>query len=153
VSDSWRNAEAWLCEISRCSASPCVLPWSRFVCSCEWQRQKQFSLSWVASLFRAYSSFPRLAAAFLVVERRRGFLLVPVTASAIASSPRQSFCRSVHARFGGVSYRPQNAFFLFPCCSPPLRVFRVSVTPSLSRGLAHTDIAVQDRETQGEFRA
>ena len=28
--------------------------------------------------------FPRLAAAFLVVERRRGFLLVPVTASAIA---------------------------------------------------------------------
>ena len=27
---------------------------------------------------------PRLAAAFLVVERRRGFLLVPVTASAIA---------------------------------------------------------------------
>jgi len=68
-------------------------------------------------------------------------------------SPRQSFCRSVHARFGGVSYRPQNAFFLFPCCSPPLRVFRVSVTPSLGRGLAHTDIAVQDRETQGEFRA
>ena len=49
VSDSWRNAEAWLCEISRCSASPCVLPWSPFVCSCEWQRQNR-----VASPFRAW---------------------------------------------------------------------------------------------------
>ena len=83
-----------------------------------------------------------------MVERRRGFLLVPVTASAIALAALDN--PSVAASMPDLAV---SAIFLFPCCLPPLRVFRVSVTPSLGRGLAHTDIAVQDRETQGEFRA
>jgi hypothetical protein len=40
-------------ELLRCFSSPCVFPWSPFVCSCEWQRQSQFFSYWAALPSRA----------------------------------------------------------------------------------------------------